>query len=206
MPKTLPQFDAYIADAPAFARPILQHLRAVVHAACPDCVEAIKWSHLTFLYQDKMLCSMAAFKAHVTFGFWHQEMEKLIAREMPKGKTGEAMGLLGRITKRDDLPSDATLRGYIVHAMKLTETGAPARPRAPGKKKPEAKTPPDLAARLKANKKAAATWETFAPSHRREYIEWITEAKRPETREHRLETTLEWLAEGKQRNWKYQNC
>src|ERR1041385_1784922 len=119
MPKTLPQFDAYIAKAPAFAQPILQHLRALVHETCPDCEEAIKWRHLTFMYRGKMLCSMATFNAHMAFGFWHQEMEKLLEKEY--GKTKGAAGLMGRIEKRADLPSDAKLRGYIVHAMQLTE-------------------------------------------------------------------------------------
>ena len=105
-----------------------------------------------------------------------------------------------------DLPPDAKLRSYIQRAMELTDAGTPARPRPVAKKKPEAVVPPELAEGLKRNRKAAATWENFSPSHRREYIEWITEAKRPETREQRLETTLEWLAEGKQRNWKYMNC
>jgi uncharacterized protein YdeI (YjbR/CyaY-like superfamily) len=204
MPKTLSQFDAYIAKAAPFAQPMLRHLRALVHETCPECEEAIKWSHLTFLYRGKMLCSMATFKAHMAFGFWHQEMEKLIAKD--GGQVTGSAGLLGRIEKREDLPSDAKLKSYIKRAMELTDAGAPARPKPPARKKPEAKTPPDLAARLKTNKKAASTWENFAPSHRREYVEWITEAKRPETREQRLETTLEWLVEGKQRNWKYAAC
>jgi uncharacterized protein YdeI (YjbR/CyaY-like superfamily) len=205
MPKN-PQFDTYIAKAAPFAQPILNHLRALVHATCPEASEEMKWSSPCFTYHGKMLCSMAAFKAHMAFGFWHQEMEKVIAKETGVDKGDQAMGLLGRIEKREDLPSDAKLRGYIKHAMELTDAGTPARPKGPVKKKPEAKAPPDLTARLKTSKKAATTWESFSPSHRREYIEWITEAKRAETREQRLETTLEWLVAGKQRNWKYQNC
>lgn len=201
-----PKFDAYIAKAAPFAQPILSHLRKLVHAACPAVAEEIKWGMPAFVYQGKMLCHMAAFKAHLAFGFWHQDMEKLIAKEQGAGQIGEAMGLLGRITRREDLPGDATLRRYIKQAMALTDAGTPARPRAAAKKKPEAAVPADLAAGLKRSRKAATTWEGFSPSHRREYVEWITEAKRPETREQRLETTLEWLAEGKSRNWKYQNC
>lgn len=198
--------DAYIAEAAPFAQPLLSHLRKLVHATCPEAEEAIKWSSPCFMYHGKMLCTMAAFKEHMAFGFWHQEMEKLIEKEHGGKQIATAMGLLGRITKKADLPSDAKLRGYIQRAMELTDTGTPARPRPAAKKKPEAIVPPDLAERLKASRKAATMWENFSPSHRREYIEWIAEAKRPETREQRLETTLEWLAEGKQRNWKYMNC
>ncbi len=204
MPKN-PRFDTYIAQAAPFAQPILKHLRARVHAASPGIDEEIKWSHCCFTYRGKMLCNMAAFKAHVAFGFWHQEMEKRVAEGAGVDKVGDAMGLLGRITTLADLPGDAKLRGYIKQAIALNEAGTPARPRAT-KKKPEAKVPPDLAARLQASKPAATTWENFSPSHRREYVEWITEAKRPETREQRLETTLEWLAAGKPRNWKYAAC
>ncbi len=201
-----PKFDAYIAKAAPFAQPILKHLRDLVHAQCPAVAEEIKWGMPAFMYQEKMLCSMAAFKAHMAFGFWHQDMEKLIAKEHGGGQVGEAMGLLGRIAKREDLPNDATLRRYIKQAMAMTDAGTPARPRPAAKKKPEAAVPPDLAAGLKRSRKAATAWENFSPSQRREYVEWITEAKRPETREQRLETTLEWLAEGKSRHWKYQNC
>ncbi len=201
-----PRFDAYRATAAPFAQPILSHLRKLVHAECPAAEEEIKWGMPAFMYQGKMLCHMAAFKAHVAFGFWHQDMEKLIAKEQGAGQVGAAMGLLGRIARREDLPGDAKLRRYIKQAIALTDAGTPARPRPAAKQKPEAVVPPDLAAGLKRGRKASTTWEGFSPSHRREYVEWITEAKRPETREQRLETTLEWLAEGKSRNWKYQNC
>jgi uncharacterized protein YdeI (YjbR/CyaY-like superfamily) len=204
MPRRDPRVDASIAKAAPFAQPILKHLRAVVHRACPDVVETIKWNNPSFLYRDKILCGMAAFKAHCIFGFWHQQMEKLIAKDL--GVTPAAGGLLGRITCLADLPGDATLERYIKHAMTLLETGVPARAARAARPKPEAKVPPDLAAALQKNKKAAAAFENFSPSHRREYIEWIVEAKRAETREKRLATTLEWLAAGKPRNWKYMNC
>lgn len=157
---------------------------------------------MSFTLDGKILCGMAAFKAHATFGFWHQGMEKLLAKEF--GKTYDAMGHMGRITSLADLPKDADLKRYIKRAAELIVTGMPARPKP--KPKPPLSTPPDLAAALKKNAKAAKTWDGFAPSHRREYIEWITEAKREETRATRLATTLEWVAEGKQRNWKYMNC
>ena len=123
-----PKFDDYIAQAAPFAQSMLSHLRKLVHAACPPVKEEIKWGMPAFTYQGKMLCHMAAFKAHLAFGFWHQDMEKLIAKEQGAGRIGEAMGMLGRITRREDLPGDATLRRYIKQAMALTDAGTPARP------------------------------------------------------------------------------
>jgi uncharacterized protein YdeI (YjbR/CyaY-like superfamily) len=197
-----PRVDAYIAKAAPFAQPILKHLRKLVHQACPDVVEDIKWSMPSFTYQGKILCHLAAFKAHASFGFWHQGMEKKLDGEI--GKTSEAMGMLGRITSLQDLPPDKTLLGYIKTAMKLHDSGTAARPKA--KARPELPLPADLADALKRSKQASAAWAEFAPGRRREYIEWIIDAKRPETREQRLLTTIEWVAEGKSRHWKYQNC
>jgi uncharacterized protein YdeI (YjbR/CyaY-like superfamily) len=203
MPRTTdPRVDAYLERAAPFARPILRHLRTVVHKSCPVAEETLKWGHPSFTYHGKILCGMAAFKAHCTFGFWHAQMTKMLQRDFKV--TATAMGHLGRLEKLADLPPDRTLRAYIQRAAELLDAGVPARKRP--KPKPEAKVPPDLAAALKKSKKAAATFTGFSPSHRREYIEWITEAKRDETRASRLATTLEWLAQGKPRNWKYLNC
>ena len=196
-----PRIDAYIAKAAPFAQPILTHLRALVHRACPEATETIKWSR-PFFEHHGLLCNMAAFKAHCAFGFHHQEMDQLLAADGAKGD--DAMGSLGRLGALTDLPSDATLVRYLRHAAKLNESGTARRPAK--KAKPALADPADLAAALKKNTAARATWTKFPPGHRREYIEWITEAKRPETRARRLATTLEWLAEGKSRNWKYQNC
>jgi uncharacterized protein YdeI (YjbR/CyaY-like superfamily) len=197
-----PRIDAYISDAAEFAGPILLHLRTLVHEACPEATETMKWSFPHFEYADKTLCSMAAFKAHCTFGFWHQGMEKFMADD--SGKAESAMGHFGRITSVDDLPDNKTLSRYIRHAMTLNESGTRARPLAKARK--ALPVPPDLATALKKNKTAAKAFEAFSPSHRREYIEWIVDAKRAETRAKRLATTLEWLTEGKARNWKYQDC
>lgn len=196
------RIDAYIAKAPLFARPILQHLRALVHQGNPEIEETIKWSCPFFTYHGKLFSSFAAFKAHATFGLHHQGMEKLVDEKI--GKTSEAMGLMGRLTSLNDLPADKVLLGYIRAAKKLHDSGTPAR--AKPKPKPALPVPADLADALKRSQKAAAAWADFSPSCRREYIEWITEAKRPETRESRLLTTIEWVAEGTSRNWKYQNC
>jgi uncharacterized protein YdeI (YjbR/CyaY-like superfamily) len=200
--QTDPRIDAYIARAAPFARPILTHLRKLVHLASPEIEETIKWSHPAFVYRGKMLCGVAAFKNHATCGFWHQEMTKLLAREL--GRSTAAMGLLGRLERLADLPSDRTMLRYLKTAISLNEAGVPSRPKP--KRRPPVRTPADLSAALKEYPKAAAAWQAFAPSHRRDYVEWITEARRAATRAQRLATTLDWLAAGKTRNWKYQDC
>ena len=196
-----PRVDAYIAKAAPFARPILQHLRQLVHQGCPGVTEALKWNSPFYLHNGKILCFTAAFKAHLAFGFWGPAMKKVLARD---GRAKDGRGLLGRITSLPDLPPDKVLLGYIRTARQLHDSGAAGplkrRPR------PALPVPADLADALKRSKKAAATWAAFSPSCRREYIEWITEAKRAETREQRLLTTVEWLAAGRKRNWKYENC
>ncbi len=196
-----PRVDAYIAEAAPFAQPILKHLRRLVRRGCPEAEEALKWSSPFFLYRGKILCFMAAFKAHLAFGFWGPAMKKIIARD---GHAKDGRGLLGRITSRQDLPGDAALLKYIRTAKKLHDSGLPLR--AKPKPRPAPPVPADLAGALKQNKKAAAAWAGFSPSCRREYIGWITEARRPETRSARLRQTLAWVAAGRKRNWKYENC
>lgn len=197
---TDPRIDSYIARQADFARPILEHLRSAVHAACPEAEETLKWSMPHFLYKGQMLAGMAAFKAHATFGFWR-------AKEV-LGETGaerDAMGQFGRLTSVADLPPDDVLSALIGKAMALTDSGArPARAKAAPKPVPE--TPPELETALSANPAARATFDGFPPSCRREYVEWVTEAKRPETRDKRIAQAVEWMAEGKRRNWKYENC
>lgn len=195
-----PRVDAYIAKAAPFAQPILEHLRAVVHGACPGVEETLKWSSPHFLYKG-MLCGMTAFKQHVAFGFW------LGKRVADTGNEEAAMGQFGRIATLADLPSKRELTTLVKKAVALNEAGTklPTRTRD-GKPKPPVEVPDDLAAALARNRKARATFDAFSASHRREYVEWISEAKREETRAKRLATTLEWLAEGKSRNWKYTAC
>jgi uncharacterized protein YdeI (YjbR/CyaY-like superfamily) len=194
--------DDYIAKSAEFARPILTHLRDLVHAACPDVEETMKWSFPHFMYKG-MLCSMASFKEHCAFGFW----KSALIVEKGGAAVDKAMGQFGRITQLSDLPSKKVLTGYVQEAMKLNETGvkAPSRmkPKTP---KPDLVIPDDLASALQANPKARATFENFSPSHKREYVAWLTEAKTEATRARRLETAIEWMAEGKSRNWKYTNC
>lgn len=200
MPTLNPKIDAYIEKSADFAKPILSHLRTIVHQACPDVEESMKWSFPNFLYKG-ILCNMAAFKAHCAFGFWKSS---LIVKN--NGKAEKAMGQFGRITNVADLPSKKVLVALIAEAMRLNDEGVPSPTRSKPRMKKEVVVPDDLSASLAKNRKARATFEKFSPGHKREYVEWITEAKTEATRAKRLTTTLEWLAEGKPRNWKYMNC
>jgi uncharacterized protein YdeI (YjbR/CyaY-like superfamily) len=193
-----PRVDAYIEKSAEFARPILQHLRSVVHEACPEVEEDMKWSMPHFSYKG-MFAGMAAFKKHCTFGFWKHD---LIVGESPKAK--EAMGSFGCIASLADLPSKKELAGYVKTAKKLNDDGVKA-VRKKTVKKPLG-MPAEFTAALKKNKKARAAFESFPPSAQREYTDWIAEAKTEATRKKRLETAIEWLAEGKRRHWKYQDC
>ncbi len=199
MAKKNPAVDAYIGKSADFARPILNHIRKIVHSACPEVEEAVKWGMPFFVYNG-MLCNMAAFKEHCSLGFWKG---KLIFGEKYLEGEEEGMGSFGRITKVSDMPSEKALTGYIKNAMKLNEEGVKAPAVRKGKEKMELTAPPYFMDALKKNKKALATYESFSPSHKREYGEWVVEAKTEETREKRLETAIEWMAEGKIRNWKY---
>jgi len=194
------RIDAYIAAAPAYAQPILRHVRALVHRACPEVTETIKWSRPHFEHRGPMFM-MSAFKAHCSLGFWRPEIRKLVD---PSG-SAEGMGQFDRITSLSDLPSDAKLLGYLKAAVQLNESGAKAPPRAV-KPKPALAVPLDLRQALSAQPKAAAAFAQFTPSQRREYLEWLLEAKTDATRAKRLATALSWIAEGKTRNWKYRKC
>lgn len=194
---TDPRIDAYIAKAAPFAQPILAHLRQLVHAALPQAEETIKWSMPHFTHLGKNVAGMAAFKAHCSFAI-HGE-----------GRQGaeQGMGSFGKIASLEDLPSEAELKAKLQEAARRIDAqGRATTPRSKPAPKPEIPMPDDLAAELAQNSTARAAFDGFAPSHRREYLEWITEAKRPETRAKRVAQTVEWLAEGKKRNWKYEKC
>lgn len=194
-----PRIDAYIAKAPDYARPILTHVRAVVHAACPAVQETMKWSSPHFDYKGQMLCGMAAFKDHAAVNFWKASLIEGLGPDAG----GNARGNLGKIASLNDLPTKGTLTGYIKSAMKLNDEGVTVK-RPKTKPKPEAAVPKELAAALAKNKKAKAVFEKFAAGQRREYCEWVSEAKREETRTARVAQAIEWIADGKSRNWKYQ--
>ena len=186
--------DAYIERSADFARPILERLRDIVHSAVPEAEETIKWGAPYFDYEGP-LCGMVAFKRHCAFVFWK---DKLIV----ENPSTDAMGQLGRIESLSDLPSKKTLTAWLKKAMKLNEEGVKA-PRAVRPPRPPVKVPADLEKALKKNARARAAFEAFSLSHRREYVEWIEEAKREETRSKRVATAIEWMAEGKPRHWKY---
>lgn len=200
MGKRDPRVDDYIARAPEFARSILTHLRDVVHEACPDVEETMKWSRPSFVHHG-ILCVISAFKEHCAFGFWKGSLIVV-----PGGDVEKAMGQFGRITKVSDLPSRKVLSGYVKQAVKLNEEGARTPSAAKPKTPREVVVPAELTNALAGDEKARDYFEKLSPSCKREYIEWITEAKTEATRNRRLETTMQWLAEGKQRNWKYMNC
>jgi len=197
--KTDPRIDAYIERQAAFAQPILRYLRAMLHEACPDCEETLKWSSPSFMYKGKILAGFAAFKAHAVFGYWSGSQ---VLESDPK--QASAMGQFGRLTSLDELPPRATLIDLTRKAMTLIDEGVkPVRNKTV---KAPFSVPQDLRAAIDAVPAAAATFDGFPPSCQREYVEWVTEAKRDETRSKRLAQTVEWLAEGKRRNWKYENC
>jgi|SRR5437588_2152333 len=203
MGTTDPRVDAYIAKSADFARPILTHLRELIHKNCPTVEETIKWSFPHFMYKPpakenaRVLCSMAAFKQHCAFGFWYVDAGDS-ARE---AEGGPSMGQFGRITSVSDLPKELTRR--IREAVKLHDAGVKPVARARSTEKKKLEIPDYFTAALKKNKKALATFEGFNYSNKKEYVEWVTEAKTEETRKSRLATAIEWMSEGKIRNWKY---
>jgi uncharacterized protein YdeI (YjbR/CyaY-like superfamily) len=199
MPTTDPRVDAYIAKSNDFAKPILTRVREMVHAACPQVEEKIKWGMPFFDYNGQMMCGMAAFKEHSSLVFWKASLIDGVPANGDK-----AMGSFGRLTSVKDLPSKTKFTAYIKAAMKLNDEGVTVkRPKAGSK--PEANVPLELAAALKKNKKASAAFSKFPPGQRREYCEWIAEAKREETKGKRVAQAIEWIAEGKTRNWKYES-
>lgn len=200
MPTLDPRVDAYIDRSADFAKPILQHIRKLVHTACPDVTETMKWSFPHFDYKGQMMCSMAAFKQHCAFGFWKQSLLEDAA--FPAEKT--AMGSFGRLTSVKDLPNDKTMKKLITDAMKLNDAGVKVKRSFVSKDKKELVVPEVLLEALAKHDAAAETFNKFPPGCRREYVDWINEAKTDATRDKRLATTLEWLAEGKRRNWKYE--
>lgn len=201
MPQHDPRIDAYIARQADFARPILEYVRSVVHEACPDVEETLKWSAPSFVHAGGILCGMAAFKQHASFGFWKH------ALVVGEGEPRDGMGSYGKLTSIEDLPPKKQLLAHVRKAMKLNEDGV----RTPGVRtrstpKPAPEAPADLLAALAKNAQAKAAFEAFPPGHKREYITWLEEAKRDETRQKRLAQAVEWMAEGKRRNWKYEHC
>ena len=202
MAKKEKAIDSYIAKSADFAKPILTHIRELVHKACVDVEEKMKWSFPHFDYKGEMMCSMAAFKQHAAFGFWKASLMKDPVL-VENAKSESAMGHLGRLCSLKDLPSDKKITAWIKEAMALTDKGIKMVKPKPVEKK-ELVVPNYFTAALKKNKKASAVFDAFAYSHKKEYLQWITEAKTEETRNSRMATAMEWMAEGKPRAWKYQ--
>lgn len=194
---TDPRVDEYIEKSAPFARPILKKIRATVHAGCPDVEETMKWSFPHFMHHG-ILCSMASFKAHCAFGFWKEQL-----MSGTKGQGGATTAQFGRVTSVKDLPSRTVFLKLVREAARLNEDGV----KPPAKSSPDrtkaVRAPADLLAALRNNPKARAAYDELSPSHKREYIEWITEARRSETRKERVASAVEWIAEGRIGNWKY---
>ena len=195
-----PRIDAYIAKSAEFAHPVLEHLRKSVHAACPAVEETMKWSMPFFRYNGRPLANMAAFKAHCAFGFWNRDAV------LETGKNNDAMGQFGRIESLKGLPSKTELGKLVRKQMAVIDSGGSVMRKPRAEPRPAAKAPADLVAALKKNAKARKAFDAFPPSAQREYVDWIVEAKREDTRSKRLAQAVEWMAEGKRRNWKYEAC
>jgi uncharacterized protein YdeI (YjbR/CyaY-like superfamily) len=204
MPAKDPRIDAYIAKSGEFARPIVSRLRKLIHAGCPEVEETLKWGHPSFSYKG-ILCGVAAFKQHCAFGFWKHAL--LFANNPAAQKRAEgAMGSFGRLKSLADLPADEEVIRLVKEAARLNAEGKKPVPKPKSKEKKELIVPDYFRTALKENRKAGAAFDKFSYSHKKEYVEWLTEAKREETRKQRLATALVWLAQGKPRNWKYMNC
>jgi uncharacterized protein YdeI (YjbR/CyaY-like superfamily) len=203
----LPAVDKYIASTPAYAQPILTHLRELIHKTLPEVEEAIKWGHPFFMYRGLMLANMAAFKQHCSLGLWGSDVAEKLRSDDVYDRA--AMGVLGKLTSVKDLPSGRDLMNYFRTAAAAIDSGARtknySRPK-PAASKPPPEMPSALSAALRKNKVAASQFAAMPAGAQREYSEWIAEAKRDETRDKRVATAVEWIAEGKRRNWKYENC
>ena len=197
MKNTDPRVDTYIKNAQPFARPVLIHIRELMHIGCPDLIETIKWGMPHFEYHG-VIASMGAFKTHAVFGFWKQD---LIPGMNQYVKEKEAMGSWGRITSLDGIPPDTDIIEFVKVAARLNVEGIKSPRRTP--KPVVLNMPQDFMKEIRAHKKALETYENFSPSNKRDYADWINEAKSDETRMKRMETAIQWMEEGKPRMWKY---
>ncbi|HWF14171.1 MAG TPA: YdeI/OmpD-associated family protein [Candidatus Acidoferrales bacterium] len=202
-----PKVDAYIAKVQPFAEPILNHLRELVHKGCPGVEESIKWGMPFFEHRGEILCCMAAFTKHCRFGFWGKEIRVVLREAKVTGMN--STGWFERITRADELPTDKRMIDWVRQAAVLIESGnhtSPIAARNKKAKKPTVEMSKEFATALRKSKKAKVVFAAFSPSCKREYVDWIADAKRPETRDKRITTAIEWISQGKQRHWKYQNC
>jgi uncharacterized protein YdeI (YjbR/CyaY-like superfamily) len=205
MEKFDPRIDAYIEKSADFAKPILTYIRNLVHEASPLVSETVKWGMPFFDYKGPV-CMMAAFKQHCGFGFWKASRLNDPKHLLNPGEESSA-GSFGKIFTLADLPTDAALKDFVLQAIALNEQGKSSDTikvkKAPTEKK-ELTTPDDLKALMDENPKASETFAKFSPSHKKEYVEWIVDAKTDATRQKRLAQAIELMEEGKSKNWKYQ--
>ena len=165
----------------------------------PEAEETIKWSMPAYTVGGKIVLITAAFKAHMALNFWRgQELESSHA-------SVGTMGQFGRIKDIDELPADPELDQLIREAADLSKN-APAPRKSKSAPKPPSDLHPDFAAALAKAPQAKAVLDGFPPSAQRDYLEWIADAKQDGTRQKRIATAIEWLSEGKRRNWKYESC
>jgi uncharacterized protein YdeI (YjbR/CyaY-like superfamily) len=199
--KTDVRVDEYIAKSVEFAQPILSHFRRLVHECSPEISETIKWGFPCFEYKG-MICSMASFKAHCNFSFWKgKELHDESGILLPVGNTD--MMSFEKIKSINDMPNDEIIKKLIIQAIELNKENKTKTPNKPKTSK-ELEVPEFILNALKASASAEKTFHNFSYSHKKEYVEWIYEAKKEETKIKRIETMIEWLAEGKSRNWKYE--
>lgn len=198
--KAKPTFDEYISGCAEFAQPILLHLRKLIHQNCPGIEEKIKWNFPCFVYKGTNLVYMAGFKQHATFGFWladhMSDSRKVFIKEEKSG-----MGNFGKLTSLSDLPSDEIIAEYLYEAMQLHDQGVKHTVRKSTPTKKFAIHPAFQEALSKNN--LLKQFETFSPSNQNDYAEWISDAKTETTQNKRMIQALEWISEGKPRNWKY---
>jgi uncharacterized protein YdeI (YjbR/CyaY-like superfamily) len=195
MGKKIKEIDAYILKSPDFSKPVLTHLRELIHKVCPGVEEKIRWGFPNFDYKNQVMITMAGFKQHCVIGFWKSKLIKGLEETLGKRK---------HIKTIKDLPSDKKLSGFIKEAMRLNEEGIKLPAKTKSTEKKELIIPDYFIKALEKNKKTLQSFENFSYSHKKEYVEWITEAKTDETRNKRIATALEWIAGGKGRNWKYE--
>lgn len=197
------RIDAYIAKSQDFAKPIMEHIRKLIHKNCPDVTETLKWGMPAFEYKGPFM-GFAAFKKHFALFFWKGAIMK-DSNVLMGNNTKGSMGNLGKVESIEDLPKDSVLARWIKEAKKLNDDGVKIdKKEKPKHERKEYKMPAYFQKELNRNKKAKLAFEGFPPSHKREYLEWIIEAKTEETRNKRMATAIEWITEGKSRNWKYQ--
>ncbi|MBB5639297.1 uncharacterized protein YdeI (YjbR/CyaY-like superfamily) [Pedobacter cryoconitis] len=195
------RIDLYIDNAAVYAQPILNHLRMLVHEACPEIIEKIKWGCPHFDYKGPV-CHMAAFKNHCAFGFWKGALLPDLHHLVGEDKQ-HAMGHLGKLESVEDLPGDDVLITYIQNAVILNKEGVklPKKTTAP---RTDLQVPDDFVERLVTVPAAGINFEKFSYAKKKDYLEWFKDAKTEATRNKRMDTAIEWIIEGKSRNWKYE--